>query len=301
MFLERVAAETRERVEYNKSRCSERALRNLCVSAPPSPSLRRALARKAGESIRLIAEVKRASPSRGPIRPDLVLEDLVAAYARGGASAISVLTEPSFFGGHLSDINRAAKVTRLPLLRKDFIIDGYQLLEARAAGAGAVLLIAALLERERLAVLLEESRESGLEALVEVHEEAELEAALEAGAEIVGINNRDLKTLRVDLETTTRLAPMVPPDKVLVSESGYSSRAETRKALRAGVHAILVGEALVRRESPEELIAELRAEEPKDSVTAPRGGGVSGPAAGLRDEEAGELTAGLRGDEHGPG
>ena len=277
MFLDKVASATRERIEQSKASRSERALRELCMDLSPSPSLRRALDRNPEESMRVIAEVKRASPSRGPIRPDLVLEDLVGSYVRGGASAISVLTEPDYFGGDLSDIGRAMKVTSLPVLRKDFIIDVYQLPESRAAGASAVLLIAALLDREMLASLLEEGREIGLEALVEVHDEHELEAALEAGAEIVGINNRDLKTLQVDLDTTLELATRVPSDRVLVSESGYSRHEEVAAAQRAGVHAILVGEALVRSERPGEVIAELRGGRP------------------------GELTAELRSDDHGPG
>jgi indole-3-glycerol phosphate synthase len=260
MFLDKVAAATRERVEHSKASHPERALRELCLHSSLFPSLNRALARGKNEGMRVIAEVKRSSPSRGPIRPDLVPEDLVGSYVRGGANAISVLTEPDYFGGDLSDIGKAREVTNLPILRKDFIIDGYQLLESKAAGASAVLLIAALLEKEMLASFLEEGRGLGLEALVEVHDEAELEAALEAGAEIVGINNRDLKSLQVDLETTLRLAPRVPSDKVLVSESGYSRGEEVAAALQAGVHAILVGEALVRSERPGELMAELRGE-----------------------------------------
>jgi indole-3-glycerol phosphate synthase len=289
MFLDKVAAATRERIEQSKAGRSEQALRELCLDSSPSPSLSQALARGPNEGMRVIAEVKRASPSRGPIRPDLVLEDLVSSYVRGGASAISVLTEPDFFEGDLSDIGRAREITSLPILRKDFIIDGYQLLESRAAGASAVLLIVALLEQEMLASLLEEGHEIGLEALVEVHDEAELEAALEAGAEIVGINNRDLKTLQVDLGTTLRLAPQVPSGRVLVSESGYSRRDDVVTALQAGVHAILVGEALVRSEGPEELIAELKGERPEGLITK------------LRAEMPEELINDLRGNNHGPG
>ena len=289
MFLDKVAAATRERIEQSKAGRSEQALRELCMSSNPPASLSRALARGPEESMRVIAEVKRSSPSRGPIRPDLVLEDLVCSYVRGGASAISVLTEPEYFGGDLSDIGRAREVTSLPILRKDFIIDVYQLLESRAAGASAVLLIAALLEKEMLASLLERGREIGLEALVEVHDEAELEAALEAGAEIVGINNRDLKTLQVDLETTLKLAPRVPSGRVLVSESGYSRQEEAAAALQAGVHAILVGEALVRSEKPEELIAELRGENLEELTAEIKGERPGGPIA-----EPG-------GDGHGPG
>jgi len=301
MFLDKVAAATRDRVEQSKAIHPEQALRELCLRSSPSPSLSQALVRGPNESIRMIAEVKRASPSRGPIRPDLVLEDLVSSYVRGGASAISVLTEPDYFGGDLSDIGRAREVASLPILRKDFIIDGYQLLESRAAGASAVLLIVALLEREMLASLLEEGRGLGLEALIEVHDEAELKTALEVGAEIVGINNRDLKTLQVDLGTTLRLAQLVPSDRVLVSESGYSRREEVVTALQAGVHAILVGEALVRSERPEELIAELRGERPEELIPELRGETSEELIAELRGETSEELIDDLRGNDHGPG
>ncbi len=258
MFLDEVAELTRKRLERDRELVPAEALQEECAHRPPPPSFREALARQPGGGIKVIAEVKRSSPSLGPIRADLALEDLVRAYERGGACAVSVLTEPEFFGGSMDDIYRACSVTALPVLRKDFILDPYQLLEARAAGAGAVLLIAYLLTDGELARLLSQVRELGMEALVEVHDGDELEAALEAGAGIVGINNRDLKTLEVDLETTRRLASLVPDSVVLVSESGYTSVDQMDGLTDLGVDAVLVGEFLVRQDDPEHALRELR-------------------------------------------
>jgi indole-3-glycerol phosphate synthase len=258
MFLDEVAELTRKRLERDRELVPADALREECELRPPLPSFREALARQPGDGIKVIAEVKRSSPSRGPIRPDLALEELVRAYERGGACAVSVLTEPEFFGGSLDDIYQACSVTALPVLRKDFILDSYQLLEARAAGAGAVLLIAYLLADDELTLLLSQAHELGLEALVEVHDEDELEAALNADAGIIGINNRDLKTLEVDLETTRGLASLVPDTKVLVSESGYTRAAQMAGLTDLGVDAVLVGEFLVRQDDPEHALRELR-------------------------------------------
>ncbi len=257
MFLERARAAALKRVENGKGSVSSVALRGICADFPASPSFRRAVRRRGGEGIKVIAEVKRSSPSRGPIRPDLAVEDLVRSYERGGACAVSVLTEPEHFGGSLDDLVRARTATALPLLRKDFILDPYQLLEARACGAGAVLLIAALLPGGELARLLAEAEGLDLDALVEIHDEAELETALQAGAAVIGINNRDLRTLAVDLETTSRLAPLVPPHKVLVSESGYTQRGQLSGLADLGVDAVLVGEALVRDGDPGRALREL--------------------------------------------
>ncbi len=229
------------------------------------PSFREAISRKKGEGIRVIAEIKRKSPSRGPIRPNLVIEDMVRGYASGGASALSVLTEPVYFGGAMADVVQASSASGLPVLRKDFIIDPYQLLETRAAGASAVLLIAAILDRARLKSLLEEAGRLGLETLVEVHNRKELATVLEMDARVIGINNRDLSTLEVDLETTRRLAPLVPDSKVLVSESGYSQREQVKEAEACGIDAILVGEALVRDENPRLCLSRLRGDNSADA------------------------------------
>jgi indole-3-glycerol phosphate synthase len=199
-----------------------------------------------GDDIRLIAEVKMASPSRGVLRTDLDPVELARTYARNGAAAISVLTEERYFGGsleHLAAIGEA--VGNIPLLRKDFIFDPYQVYESRTSGASALLLIVAILSDSELSELLSLSHELGLTCLVEVHNRAELEQAIISGAQIIGINNRDLKTLAVDLDTTRRLRPLIPQDRIVVSESGIKDRGDVQKLRQWGVHAMLVGEALV--------------------------------------------------------
>ncbi|MDY6795233.1 MAG: indole-3-glycerol phosphate synthase TrpC [Actinomycetota bacterium] len=258
MFLREMAEKAGERVEMRRKEMPSSVLEAISSGAGDPPSFQQALSARGGGRIGIIAEIKRCSPSRGPLRPNLVLENIVRSYEKGGACAISVLTEPTCFGGDISDLQRTGDISNLPLLRKDFIVDGYQVLEARAAGAAAVLLIAAILEKAELATLQEECRRLGMESLVEIHDESELDTALEAGARIVGINNRNLRTLEVDLGITRRLAPLVPQDITLVGESGYRGRDQVEEALELGLDAILVGEALVRRERPEELIAELR-------------------------------------------
>jgi indole-3-glycerol phosphate synthase len=205
----------------------------------------------------LIAEHKRRSPSAGAIREDLTLEQVVTAYERGGAAALSVLTEPASFGGSLEDLRAARVASTLPVLRKDFIVDRYQVRESAAAGADAILLIVAALTPEELGELHAEAADAGLGVLVEVHDEAELEAALEAGAEVIGINNRDLTTLRVDIERTFRLMAGIPSGKVIVAESGFSSRPELERLSAAGVDAVLIGEALMRAPEPEDAVRAL--------------------------------------------
>lgn len=209
------------------------------------------------EGISLIAEMKRASPSRGPIRPDAGVSEIVRAYQEAGARAASVLTEPEYFGGSLDDLAEARRACDLPLLRKDFLVDEYQLLEARAAGADAVLLIVAALEPERLATLIHAASDLGMDALVEVHDEQEVEAAVDAGAEVIGVNNRDLHSLKVDLETTYRLLADIPAGTVVVAESGIGAREDVLELERAGVDAILVGEALMRVEDPRDGVRAL--------------------------------------------
>ncbi len=195
--------------------------------------------------ISLIAEIKRRSPSRPSIRPDLDPAETAVAFERGGARAISVLTDGPGFGGSLEDMAAVRKVTTLPILRKDFIIDPVQIEEAAAWGANAVLLIVAALERSELAELFAQANARGLAALVEVHSEKELEAALAAGARIVGVNNRNLHTFEVDLATSMRLAPEIPEEVVSVAESGISTRAEVEALADAGYDAVLVGESLL--------------------------------------------------------
>ena len=197
--------------------------------------------------IRLIAEVKKASPSRGLLSPNFDPVQLAETYVANGAAAVSCLTDPRFQGelAHLSAIKQAGASARAPVLRKDFIFDPYQVYEARAAGADGILLIVAILEPSQLKELLETSQSLWMQCLVEVHDESELETAVEVGAEIIGVNNRDLHTFTTDLAVTQRLAPLVPRGKVLVSESGIFTRDDLRTLGRSRVNAVLVGEALV--------------------------------------------------------
>jgi len=198
-----------------------------------------------GDHTRLIAEVKRASPSRGALRPDFNPVELAKTYAQGGGAAISVLTDEKYFQGSIDHLAVIRNEVKLPLLRKDFIIEPYQVYQSRACGADALLLIAAILSQEQLKELLLLSHSLGLKCLVEVHNEGEVEQALLSGAEIIGINNRDLNTFTTDIKTTHRLLPLIPAGRIVVSESGIKSRSDVKKLKGWGVNAILVGEALV--------------------------------------------------------
>ena len=202
----------------------------------------------AAPGLSVIAEHKRSSPSAGRIRVDLALEDVVRAYERGGAAAVSVLTEESRFGGSLDDLRAARAAVGLPILRKDFVVEEYQVHEALAAGADAVLLIVAAFpsDTERLAALKALAARLGLEVLMEVHDRSELEVALALEARIVGINNRNLATLQVDLRTTYELLPEIPEATIKVAESGFASRDQLDELAAAGVDAVLIGEALMR-------------------------------------------------------
>lgn len=212
--------------------------------------------------VSIIAEIKRASPSRGVLRADLNPAALARQYAEGGARAISVLTDREFFRGSLDDLRIAREAVDLPVLRKDFVLDEYQLWETRALPADAVLLIARLLEPSQLADYVALVREDlHLTPLVEVHDETDLEAALDAKAPLVGINNRDLDTFRVSLETTARLKPLIPSGTVTVSESGLSTREDLLLLRALGVDAALIGEELVRHEDPARRIRQLRGAE----------------------------------------
>jgi indole-3-glycerol phosphate synthase len=228
------------------------------VAVPPAVLQDAVAARTADDEVRsfadalarpglsVIAEHKRRSPSAGPIRADLELEDVVGAYERGGAAALSILTEGPSFNGSLDDLRAARTATGLPLLRKEFIVDPYQVDESYAAGADAILLIVAALPTETLASLHAQAADLGLSVLVEVHDEPELDAALALAAPIIGINNRDLKTLQVDTRRTFELLPRVAGQALVVSESGFSRREQLDELAEAGVEAVLIGEALMR-------------------------------------------------------
>ena len=224
----------------------------------PVRGLEAALRRPPGTPVRVIAEIKRASPSAGPIRAGADPAAIARDYARGGASALSVLTDRQFFDGELGFLARARAAVTLPLLRKDFVIDAYQIAEARAAGADGVLLIVAGLAPAELAELIAAARAYQLDALVEVHDVAEVDAALAAGASLIGVNHRDLKTFAMDMTLTAQIAPRVPAGVVLVGESGIRNAADVDALGRAGAHAVLVGEHLMRAESPGDALLALR-------------------------------------------
>lgn len=242
-MLAQILEHKREEVAARKMALSPAQMRRRAGEQAPARAFAAALRR---EQVAVIAEIKRASPSRGPLAPDLDPAALARRYEQGGAAAISVLTDSRFFAGSLDDLAAARNAVGLPVLRKDFVIDPYQVFEARAAGADAVLLIVAALADVQLRDLLALAGEVGLVSLVEAHSRAEVERALAAGARLVGVNSRDLRTFKVDLATVEELAPLVPADCVLVAESGISARADVERLAAVGVDAVLVGETLVR-------------------------------------------------------
>jgi indole-3-glycerol phosphate synthase len=250
--LDDILASTRADIERRRRDVPETALR--APANDPRRSFRDALAKP---GLAIIAEHKRRSPSAGPIRPGSSVSEVVGAYERGGAAAISVLTEQRHFGGSLDDLREARAACRLPLLRKDFIVDSYQLAEAAWAGASAVLLIVAALEPEALAALYTEARERGLDVLVEVHDRTELDVALGVGAEIIGVNNRDLRDFSVDFERTFRLLDAMPDGAIVVAESGIRTPEHLARLRRDGVHAALIGERLMREADPALALAAL--------------------------------------------
>jgi indole-3-glycerol phosphate synthase len=215
------------------------------ASAGPVREFRGALLDPRRPAPRVIAEVKRRSPSKGPLRPDLDPAQVASIYEANGAAAVSVLTDERFFDGSPADLAAAREVVSVPVLCKDFVVDPYQIYEAYAAGAHAILLIAAVLDRPQLREYREVAESLGMAALVEVHDAAELEAAVESDAGIIGINNRDLRTFEVSLETTGRLLHLIPPQVVTVSESGIRDAMDREMLARLGVDAILVGEGLI--------------------------------------------------------
>lgn len=230
------------------------------VGAAPEPRDFAGALRRTG-GVAVISEVKRRSPGAGEIRPGLDAAGLALMYEEGGASAISVLTDEEYFGGTLDDLRNVRERVGLPVLRKDFLIDPLQVAEARGAGADAVLLIVRVLDDRTLVGLLERTRELGMEALVEVHDPGELERALEAGATVVGVNNPDLSTFEARLEVTLEMVGDIPPDVVLVSESGIRTGEDVARLGRAGVDAVLVGESLLRQADPGAAVAELAGRE----------------------------------------
>jgi len=252
-FLSEILERKRLEVEGRRSQVDAAVLRQS-LSPVSRPRGFGASLSKRGGPVRVIAEVKRASPSAGAIRADADAVGLAQRYARGGAAAISVLTDGPGFGGSLDDLRAVRSAVPVPVLRKDFIVDAYQVLEARAAGADAVLLIVAALEQSELASLLKEVAALGMDALVEVHTQRELAQALEVGAQIVGINNRDLTSFKVDLGVSEALLRQIPENVIAISESGVRALEDAVRLRAAGAANLLIGEALVRAPSPETLL-----------------------------------------------
>lgn len=255
MFLEEILQYKYAEVTVKKEQTPIENLKRDLKNAPPTRSFRQSLQ---GGSVRLIAEIKKASPSKGLLCPEFDPVKLARVYEASGAAAISVLTDQKFFQGSLEYLKQVkAETIKTPVLRKDFIIDRYQLFEAGAYGADAVLLIAAAITEPELKDLINQALELGLDSLVEVHNLMELEAALSAGADLIGINNRNLKTFEVDLETTYQLLKLIPKDKIVVSESGIKDGHDIRRLAQAGVNAALVGESVVTAADPGVKIKEL--------------------------------------------
>lgn len=259
-ILDRIVARTRIDVEERKRQVSRADLERRVEDMPAPVSLKNGLARP-GTSV--IAEFKRASPSRGRFAVEMTPSGVAAEYVAGGAIGMSVLTDEPFFLGSLADLSEAATVAHraepaVAILRKDFIVDEYQILEARAAGADAVLLIVAVLEREALKALHDIASEFGLDVLTEVHTSAELDVAAGIGAQIVGVNNRDLHTFTVDLAVTENLARSKPEGALLVSESGIFTRADVERLEAVGADGILVGESIVLSADRAQAIRDLR-------------------------------------------
>jgi indole-3-glycerol phosphate synthase len=286
-YLDALLDGARRRVTEAQRREPLASLRERAREAPAAPSLRDALA---APGVQVIAEIKRASPSKGDLAPDLDARGQARAYVDGGAAAISVLTEPDRFKGSLADLADVAAL-RVPTVRKDFVVDPYQIWEARAAGAAAILLIVAALDEPTLAALHDETRTAGLAALVEIHDESEAAAARRIEAELVGVNARDLRTFALDRDGFARLRPSLPDDALAVAESGVRGPEDVRRAAEEGADAVLVGESLVRASDPRAAVAAL--------VEAGRPADVIGPGpARLHDLPPSGPVRGAPSEEH---
>ena len=247
-MLEAILANKRGEIEVLHTQTSASSLAAIIAQLPPARDFRSAI--KAQPGIAIIAEIKRKSPSRGILNSSFDPVILANSYQQAGARAASVLTDEEYFGGSLDDLRAVRRSVNLPILQKDFILDELQLFEARAVGADAVLLIVAALSRKVLSSLYNKAIELGLQALVEVHSESEAQLAIDVGADIIGINNRDLHTFNVSLEVTARIAPLLPSQVTIVSESGIHTNENLDFVRRFGVHAALVGQSLVTSADP---------------------------------------------------
>jgi indole-3-glycerol phosphate synthase len=258
MILQKIVEYKREEVARQKEILPLEELRQMLADKPPTRDFEGAIRNR---DCAVIAEVKRSSPSKGRIREDFNPIEIAGIYADNGASAISILTERKFFEGNAAYVPQIRRAVRLPLLRKDFIVDPYQINETRVLGADALLLIARLLEAGELRDFIGLASELGLAALVEVHDAADMEKAVSSGARIVGINNRDLETFRTDLAVSIGLVRRIPKGITVVSESGIGSRGEIEKLMEAGIHAFLVGESLMREKDVGKKLRELMGKE----------------------------------------
>jgi indole-3-glycerol phosphate synthase len=255
--LDEICATKRVEVADRKGLATIDDLDRLARDQSPPRGFRAALERKAATGFALIAEIKKASPSKGLIRADFRPAEHAVAYERGGAACLSVLTDAPYFQGHEDYLADARRACTLPALRKDFMVDPWQVAEARAIGADAILIIVAALEDGAMAEIEAAAIERGMDVLVEVHDEYELNRASRLQSRLIGINNRDLKTFRTDLATTERLAPLAPEGSLIVGESGINSHADCERLARAGVRTFLVGESLMRQDDVEQATREL--------------------------------------------
>ena len=266
-ILDKIMLHKREELPKRKREIAESDLRAGMYIAPPVVDFAAALR---APGISLIAECKRASPSKGLLRNGYDAVELAITYEDNGASAISVLTDSNFFQGKIEDLAAVKREVKIPVLRKDFIFDSYQIIEARAAGADAILLIASLLKGNVLRDLRREAEALGMQCLVEVHDEAEVEHALASGATIIGVNNRDLRSFEVDFDTTARLRPLIPDTCILVAESGINGADDVSRLKEIGADAMLVGERLVKAKDVgarvRELVSAGKASKPRTEV-----------------------------------
>jgi indole-3-glycerol phosphate synthase len=254
--LDTIVAHKHREIEAARGRCPDRELENRALIAPPTRGFREALEKSRG--VQIIAEIKKASPSAGILRTDFDPVAIARTYEHHGAACVSVLTDEHFFQGSLADLELVRAAIKLPVLRKDFIVDPYQVLEARASGADAVLLIAEILDPLLLSRLLHRAAELGMDALVELYEPENLARVVDSGANLIGVNNRNLRNFTTRLEHTLELVDRIPKDCCLVSESGIRSRADILRLEQAGVRAVLVGETLMRAPDIGAKLDELR-------------------------------------------
>ena len=254
-IVTRIIEAKQNRLQVARMRVPEAIVKNMAKTAKDTPSFKKALEKP--QRVRIIGEVKKASPSKGVLKADLDAGSQAAAYTEAGASAISVVTEEDFFQGDLGWISGIRRTSHLPVLRKDFVFDAFQVYETRAAGASAILFIVAMLKPGELKELIALARELQMDALVEVHDETELGEALEAGASIVGVNNRNLKTFEVDIRTSDRLSKFIPDDCLFVVESGIHNRADIDRLLDAGADAFLIGEYFLTSPDPAQALRGL--------------------------------------------